>query len=512
MINQRLLNQVRAWQAQDPDSETFNELEALVQAGNETELEARFASRLEFGTAGLRGEIAAGPSRMNRVVVGQAAIGLSNFLNQKFESPSLVIGFDGRKNSQIFAFDSARLASALGIKVWLFQGVVPTPVLAFAVKHLGASAGVMVTASHNPPNDNGYKVYLGGENGGSQIISPTDAQIHEQIVAVANSVNIKQAPVSDEFEYIGAALIEAYEESVVALGVAAKSEIKIAYTAMHGVGHSVAASLFSKLGFRDVHSVAAQQEPDAKFPTVAFPNPEEPGAMDMVSELAEQNACDLVIANDPDADRLCVEVRQKGKLRRLTGDETGLLLGEWAAMRSGGVGTLANSMVSAEVLGKVAEHYGLGFQQTKTGFKWISKVPELIFGYEEALGYCVDPNVVPDKDGISAAMVIAAMASERNLGDWLDELCDRYGHYATGQVSIRFESVAQAKAAFAKVADGSNSDMVYWRPEPAARVIFRVSGTEPKLKCYMQFVGETKETALAGLSELRAAVKQRLKD
>lgn len=512
MIEQGLLSAARAWVAQDPDPVTVAEIEALIAAGDSAGLESRFGSRLTFGTAGLRGEIGAGSNRMNRVVVGQAAIGLSKYLLANFENPTLVVGYDGRVNSDVFARDTAELAAALGIRVQLFPTVVPTPMLAFAVKHLNASAGVMVTASHNPPNDNGYKVYLGGANGGSQIIPPVDAEIHAEIVKAAETILINQAARSHDYETLDASIAQAYRDSVLNLIGKPSSQPKFVYTALHGVGFATASGLLAAAGFNDVHSVLAQQEPDGKFPTVAFPNPEEPGALDLSLALAEELGANVILANDPDADRLCVVVRQNGNLRRLTGDETGLLLGEWAAKRSSGVGTLANSVVSCEALAKVAEHYGLKFEQTQTGFKWISKVPGLIFGYEEALGYCVDPRVVPDKDGISAALVIAELASQRNLGDLLDELYERYGYFATSQVSVRFESVAQAKAAYEQATSGlpAEGDMVFWRPTEADRVIFRVSGTEPKLKCYLQVVGSDSADAASRLSDLEAQVRARL--
>ncbi|MFM6979936.1 MAG: phospho-sugar mutase, partial [Micrococcales bacterium] len=348
---------------------------------------------------------------------------------------------------------------------------------------------------------------------GSQIISPVDAEIHAQIVKVAETVKINSAARSSDYEVLDDSLASQYRASVLELIDQPASQPKIVYTAMHGVGWATASRLLADAGFNDVHSVSKQQEPDGKFPTVAFPNPEEPGALDLALELAEKLSADLILANDPDADRLCVVVRQNGKLRRLTGDETGLLLGEWAAARAGGLGTLANSMVSCEVLSKVAEHHGLKFEQTKTGFKWISKVAGLIYGYEEALGYCVDPKHVPDKDGISAALVIAEMASKQNLGELLDELYAKYGFYQTSQVSVRFANVAEAKQAFERAVSGleRDGDMVYWRPDEKSRVIFRVSGTEPKLKCYLQYVDESMSAAIEGLDALRIMTENRLR-
>jgi phosphomannomutase len=480
-----------AWIAIDPDPETRAELETLLD--DQAALEARFAERLNFGTAGLRGELGAGPNRMNRVVVGQAALGLSNFLGGKGR---LVIGFDGRVNSDVFAKDTAELAAAAGLEVLLFDRMVPTPVLAFAVKHLDAAAGVMVTASHNPPRDNGYKVYLGGANGGGQIISPTDAQIQAEILKVANS-NEPWAR-SDNYQHIGSEVIEAYSKRVLeVIGERGPKQPKIVYTAMHGVGWAYASELFERAGFTDVHSVAAQQEPDGGFPTVAFPNPEEPGALDLSVAEFESLAADLIIANDPDADRLAVVIRDReGAERRLTGNEVGLILGEWVASRST-QGSLACSLVSSDQLAKVAEAHGLEFAQTKTGFKWISKVPGLVFGFEEALGYCIDPSVVPDKDGISAALAIATIASHTDLIEFIEQLGEKYGHVSTGQVSLRFASVAEAQQAFGKATAGMHEEdgMVTWVPREGEKVIFRVSGTEPKLKCYLQVTGDSEKLA-----------------
>lgn len=483
-----LREQAEAWIAIDPDPETAAELRGLLD--NEQELRRRFEERLNFGTAGLRGELGAGPNRMNRVVVGQAAIGLANYLGGKGR---LVVGFDGRKNSDVFAKDTAELASALGLEVLLFDQMVPTPVLAYAVKHLDAAAGVMVTASHNPPRDNGYKVYLGGTNGGGQIISPTDAQIQAEILKVAASSTTWQR--SSNYQLIGTEVIESYlTHTLEFVGPKGENQPKIVYTAMHGVGWPFASALFERAGFKNIHSVARQQEPDSTFPTVAFPNPEEPGALDLALAEFEEIDADLVIANDPDADRLAVVIRENGKARLLTGNEVGLILGDWAAARNTS-GTLACSLVSSDQLAEVAKSNGLGFAQTKTGFKWISKVPNLIFGFEEALGYCIDPSSVPDKDGVSAALAIATIASLKPLSSVLDDLAAKYGTVRTSQISLRFASVAEAKTAFERVTAGmeQNDGMVVWSQNPGEKVIFRVSGTEPKLKCYLQTTGDLNE-------------------
>ena len=506
MPSSNFRSQAEAWLAIDPDAETRAELEAILD--DETALEARFAERLNFGTAGLRGELGAGPNRMNRVVVAQAALGLSNFLGG---SGTLVIGYDGRVNSDVFARDTAEIAAAAGLEVFLFDRMVATPILAFAVKHLGAAAGVMVTASHNPPRDNGYKVYLGGSNGGGQIVSPTDAEIQAEILKVASSS--EAWPRSENYSTIGSDVIDAYLARVLeVVGERKNKQPKIVYTAMHGVGWPFASSLFAAAGFTAIHSVAEQQEPDGAFPTVAFPNPEEPGALDLAFAEFERTGADLILANDPDADRLAVVIRNRaGSPRQLTGNEVGLILGEWVARKSKG-GALACSLVSSDQLAAVAKAHGLGFSQTKTGFKWISKVPGLVFGFEEALGYCIDPSVVPDKDGISAALAIASLASEIDLIDFLDELAEKYGHVATGQVSVRFASVGEAKQAFERATTGMTEDdgMVVWSPNSSEKVIFRVSGTEPKLKCYMQVNGSSAEDSATRLLALEQSLRKLL--
>ena len=506
MPSSNLRSAAEAWLAVDPDPETRAELEAILD--DENALEARFAERLNFGTAGLRGELGAGPNRMNRVVVAQAALGLSNFLGGR---GTLVVGYDGRVNSEVFARDTAELAAAAGLEVLLFDRMVPTPVLAFAVKHLGAAAGVMVTASHNPPRDNGYKVYLGGENGGGQIVSPTDEKIQAEILKVAASTEVW--PRSDEYAMIGADVINAYYvRALEVVGARGGKQPKIVYTAMHGVGWPFASVLFEAAGFGDIHSVAEQQEADGAFPTVAFPNPEEPGALDLALAEFERTGADLILANDPDADRLAVVIRDTdGSVRRLTGNEVGLILGEWVARRSK-QGALACSLVSSDQLEAVAAAHSLGFSQTKTGFKWISKVPGLVFGFEEALGYCIDPSVVPDKDGISAALAVATIASEVNLIDFLDELVNKYGHVSTQQISLRFESVAEAQLAFQRATAGMIEDdgMVTWIPNEGEKVIFRVSGTEPKLKCYLQVKGSSAADSANRIAELEQSLRKLL--
>jgi phosphomannomutase len=543
-MSQDLIAAATAWAAQDPDPQTKAELIALIDAANLTELESRMGARLDFGTAGLRGELGAGPNRMNRVLVSQAAAGIRDYVLENFKTaPSVVIGFDGRINSAVFARDSAQIFAAAGIQTMLFDGVVPTPVLAFAGKHLNTSAAIMVTASHNPPRDNGYKVYLGGQNGGSQIISPTDKEIAAKISAVAAAFTFDQIAKSDDFQVIGPEIRQAYVAETASLTgeIENGDALKVVYTAMHGVGWHVVEPLFDAVGLARPITVDAQLLPDGNFPTVAFPNPEEPGAMDLSFAKASEVGADLILANDPDADRLAVGVPCDAGWRRLTGDEIGLLLGHEMAKRArlaGQSGALACSIVSSSALQKVAEYFDLDYTETLTGFKWISKVPNLIFGFEEALGYCVDPQRTPDKDGISAALLIASIASDlakqgRTITDQLSELGELYGHFATGQISIRVtdlseisrlmqnlrsqtpEQIDGVTAAFTDLKLGANglapTDGLRFDLADGRRVIVRPSGTEPKLKCYLQAIGDSRELAEQKLQALRDAMQQLLK-
>ena len=536
-----------AWAAQDPDLETKNELLELIEAKDFAAIADRMGSRLDFGTAGLRGELGAGPNRMNRVLVAQAAAGIRDYVLEHFtNSPSVVIGFDGRINSEIFAKDSAQIFAAAGIRTMLFDGVVPTPVLAFAGKHLNTSAAIMVTASHNPPRDNGYKVYLGGSNGGSQIISPTDKEIAEKIRAIAGTQTFDSIAKSADYEIIGDDMRNAYVQETASITGEIKNgkSLKIVYTAMHGVGWHVVEKLFAAVGLARPITVDAQLLPDGNFPTVAFPNPEEPGAMDLSYAKAREVGADLILANDPDADRLAVGIPDQSVSagwRRLSGDEIGLILGHQIAKRQvaqGKTGTLACSIVSSSVLSQVAKRFGLAYQETLTGFKWISKVENLAFGFEEALGYCVDPSRTPDKDGISAALLIAELATglaleNKTLEIHLAELGELYGHYATGQISIRVTDVSVIANLMSKLrnqppsqisgvdakftdlnlataqlgaTDGLRFDLADGR-----RVIVRPSGTEPKLKCYLQAVGSSKQQATESLASLNEAMQELLK-
>ena len=507
------LDAARAWLAQDPDPETRAELEAIIAAGDDTALAARFGGRLEFGTAGLRGELGAGPLRMNRVLVAQAAAGLAAYLRAREASPSVVIGYDGRHNSKAFAEDSAAVMAGAGVAATILPRALPTPVLAFAVRELAASAGVMVTASHNPARDNGYKVYLGGADAGAQIVPPADGEIAAAIERAA-LVGYADHPRSTAIEVAGEELVDAYIERTASLA-AEPRPLRYVYTPMHGVGRETAEAVFGEAGFPAPIVVPEQADPDPDFPTVAFPNPEEPGAMDLAFLLAARERADLVIANDPDADRVAVGVRDgdaPGGWRRLSGNEIGWLLG-WRAARQHDAGTLACSLVSSPALREIARVHRLGFAETLTGFKWISRTPDLVFGYEEALGYLVDPEKVRDKDGISAAVAVLSLFSEldaagQTLEQHLDEFADTFGAYASAQISIRVADLAEIPRTMGRVRanppaevggvavegvddfltgiDGfPPSDILRLRLAGGGRVIIRPSGTEPKLKCYL---------------------------
>jgi phosphomannomutase len=532
----KLIALAKNWQAQDPDAETREELESLISQGDELGLADRFGSRLGFGTAGLRGELGAGPNRMNRVLVAQAAVGIARYLKANFDDPSCVIGFDARKNSDVFAKDSAEILTGLGVRTFLYDSLVATPMVAYAVRELGCSSGIMVTASHNPPADNGYKVF---DHTGSQIIPPMDVLIAKEIEKFADKEQVSNLARTNNYSAVPANISLDYLQGVSSLlnRHSERKPIKIVYSAMHGVGSEFIEKIFELSGMGPLIQVTAQQVPDGSFPTVAFPNPEEPGAMDLSMETAKASNADLVMANDPDADRLCVAYRDAhGDYVQLTGDELGLLLSEelaGRAKREGITGSLACSIVSSSAIGKVAEHYGLGFSQTLTGFKWVGRVPNLIFGYEEALGYCVDSKRVRDKDGLSAALVVADIASTLasqgyTIGDQLEKLSQRYGYFATGQISFRVKDLsiienlmtrlranplpelAGSSVAFTDFLNGwgefPGTDAIQFDLADGRRVIVRPSGTEPKLKCYLQAIGDTSKNSQALLAELRDAM------
>ncbi|MEV8024399.1 phospho-sugar mutase [Microbacterium sp. NPDC080220] len=547
-MSEGVLDVARGWLAQDPDPQTSDELRALIEraeAGDAAavdDLHGRFDTRLAFGTAGLRGALGAGSNRMNRVLVGQAAAGFAAYLRERAtdEIPSVVVGYDGRRNSDVFARDSAEIFAGAGLRAILLPRLLPTPVLAFAVRHLGASAGVMVTASHNPPDDNGYKVYLGGADDGAQIVSPADAEIAAHIDEVAARADLGAIPRSADYETAGEDVVDAYVRAtaLVAPAPAGAAGLNWVYTAMHGVGHETLSRILETAGYPAPTVVADQIEPDGRFPTVAFPNPEEPGAMDLSFEAARAAGAELILANDPDADRLAVAIPDaaaSGGWRRLTGNEVGLLLG-WRAARTATAGTLACSIVSSPGLQAIAEHYGLDFAATLTGFKWISRAPGLVYGFEEALGYLVNPDTVRDKDGISAAVAVLGLVAEareegRTLGDLLDESAATFGHFASGQVSLRVDNVsvigrimsalrAAPPASVGTVAVERIEDLLtapegsprgdvlrVWLTD-GSRVIVRPSGTEPKLKAYLDVRGDSAEDAAARLAAVDAGVRE----
>jgi phosphomannomutase len=557
--SRELLEAARAWIADDPDAETRAELQAIVDeaaAGSKAaadDLHSRFDARLAFGTAGLRGEIAAGPNRMNRVLVGQAAAGLAAYLNEQAsarglgETPSVVIGYDGRKNSRIFATDTAELMAGAGVRAVLLPRLLPTPVLAFAVRRLDASAGVMVTASHNPAADNGYKVYLGGEDQGSQIVPPADARIAAHIDRVAQG-RLSDLPRSDAYEVADEELVDAYVAATAAVAGPSdagsrvgsrRRELRVVYTAMHGVGWQTARAVFAAAGLPAPVTVPEQAEPDPDFPTVSFPNPEEPGALDLAFALARAEGADLVIANDPDADRLAIGIPDASSdqgYRRLSGNEVGTLLG-WSAAEHAGEGSsgdvLAASIVSSPALRAVADAYGLRFAETLTGFKWVSRVPGLVFGYEEALGYLVNPRTVRDKDGISAATAALALAvrlheAGKTIADRLDDFTARFGAYASDQISIRVTDLDRIGRIMAGLRAQPPSELGGVRVEriddlragsenlppsdvlrivlaDGSRAMVRPSGTEPKLKIYI----DTFDDAEPDVPGRRAAAQAR---
>ncbi|MGW3017607.1 phospho-sugar mutase [Streptomyces longwoodensis] len=511
-----LMARARAWLAEDPDPETRDELAALLASGDTAGLAARFAGTLQFGTAGLRGELGAGPMRMNRSVVIRAAAGLAAYLKANgtphggADAGLVVIGYDARHKSADFARDTAAVMTGAGLRAAVLPRPLPTPVLAFAIRHLGAVAGVEVTASHNPPRDNGYKVYLGD---GSQIVPPADAGIAAEIDAVAALADVPRP--DGGWLTLDDSVLEAYlARTDAVLSPGSPRTARTVYTAMHGVGKDVLLAAFARAGFPAPVLVAEQAEPDPLFPTVAFPNPEEPGAMDLAFATAREADPDLVIANDPDADRCAVAVKDGGAWRMLRGDEVGALLGAHLVAR-GARGTFAESIVSSSLLGRIAGKAGLPFEETLTGFKWIARVDGLRYGYEEALGYCVDPEGVRDKDGITAALLVTELASAlkaegRTLVDLLDDLAVEHGLHATDQLSVRVEDLSVIADAMRRLREHPPTELAglpVTRAEDlergtetlpptdglrytldGARVVVRPSGTEPKLKCYLEVV------------------------
>ncbi|HEY7271456.1 MAG TPA: hypothetical protein VH502_01900, partial [Actinoplanes sp.] len=533
--------QAEAWLADDPDPAGRDELRDLIAGlpGTAGELRDRFAGPLTFGTAGLRGRLRAGPNGMNLAVVTRAAAGLVAWLAAEGGQGPLLIGYDARYGSKDFAERTAQVATGAGRAAFLLPRPLPTPVLAFAVRALDAVAGVVVTASHNPPADNGYKVYLGASLGGpagagAQIVPPADIGIEAAIRAVGSLADV---PLGDPGTVLDSDIVDRYVQRAAGTLGDGPRDLRVAYTPLHGVAASVLTAAFDQAGFPAPAVVTTQADPDPEFPTVAFPNPEEPGAMDRLLALAASTGADLALANDPDGDRCAIAVPGAGGAwRALRGDELGVLLGDHL-IRRGFRGTYATTIVSSQLLGTLCRARGVPYAETLTGFKWIVRAaPELAFGYEEALGYCVAPDLVRDKDGITAALLVAEVAaglkaSGRTLADRLDELAVEFGVYATDQLSVRVDDLAEITRAMALVREkppaallGSGVTAVEDRLPDAdvltlrtgsARVVIRPSGTEPKLKAYLEVVAADGDAsaaadALARLREEIAALPQGL--
>ena len=544
---QDLLERAASWRDDDPDKATRAELDALLEATGSGDAKAgadladRFIGMLEFGTAGLRGAMGAGPNRMNRSIVIRAAAGLTAYLRETSPEPLVVIGFDARHNSDVFAADTAAVVAAAGGRAMVLPRPLPTPVLAFAIRHLGADAGVMVTASHNPAQDNGYKVYLGD---GSQIVPPADAEIAAHIAHVNRVADVPRA--GSGWTSLNEDVLEAYLDAASAVvDPDSPRGLSVVHTALHGVGSDVVVAAFTRAGFDAPIVVPSQSEPDPDFPTVGFPNPEEPGAIDAALALAARVRPDLVLANDPDADRCAVAVPDPTAAtvddpagwRMLRGDEVGSLLG--AHILSRGVSAdavFANSIVSSRLLATMAAEAGIKHEETLTGFKWISRVAGLRYGYEEAIGYCVDPHQVRDKDGISAALMLAEMAASlrahgHSLLDVLDDLSVTHGVHATDAFAVRVDDLNVIATLMSRLrkktpthlggvpvarvddlAEGSErlppTDGLRYFLADESRVIVRPSGTEPKLKVYLEAIVTVE--ASSGLLAARAKATGRL--
>ena len=540
-----LFTTAQNWLNQDPDQETRAELEQLIaqakagKADAQAELANRFNGRLQFGTAGLRGRLQAGSMGMNRVLVAQAAGGLAEYLKGYDKEPSIVIGYDGRKNSDVFARDTAEIMAGAGIKAYLLPRKLPTPVLAYAIQYFDTTAGVMVTASHNPPEDNGYKVYLGKANGGGQIVSPADKEIAALIDKVAAG-NVADLPRSQNFTVLSDEIVDAYIAKTASLAKEPACDINYVYTAMHGVGYEVLSKTLAKAGLPQPHIVAEQVWPDGTFPTVNFPNPEEKGALDLAIEVAKKHNAEFIIANDPDADRLAVALPDAaGNWKPLHGNVIGCYLGWYLAKQyhaQGKKGVLACSFVSSPALAEIAKKYGFDSEETLTGFKYIGKVNGLLFGFEEALGYLVDPDKVRDKDGISAAIVfldlVRSLKKEgKTLADYAADFTKEFGAYISGQISIRVSDLSEigklmsalrhnppAEVGGFKVATfldhtktDRQSDILVFVLENGSRLIARPSGTEPKIKFYLDARGTDPKNADEVLAQFDESVRALLR-
>ena len=534
-MDHALVAEVKAWIEDDPDPVTASRLQKLLDTGDETTLRTFFSGFLQFGTAGLRGPNGPGPSCMNRAVVGRTAAGIAAYMRARGMT-RVVIGRDARHGSADYAVESAEIFGGAGMEVFLLPRALPAPVLAYATTALKADVGVMVTASHNPPQDNGYKVYIGPDADGiayasSQIINPTDGFIANEISAITS---LKSQPRGNSWTVLDETLINEYVQRTSALG-SKPGTLKIVYTAMHGVGTQTLSQVFAKAGFPDLILVSEQADPDPDFPTVAFPNPEEPGAIDLALATARAHNADLVIANDPDADRCAAAIKDRsGDWRMLRGDELGVIFGEWIA-RTSPQGTFGNSIVSSSILRKISAHYGIDFKEVLTGFKWLAKIEDLAFGYEEAIGYAVDSETVNDKDGISAAIFLAQIATDlaavgKDLNDLLDEVWARHGFHATEQISIRVADMGAITKLLAGLRSNPPHEIAGRAVESiddlaaptdglpptdglrlwlsgGVRIIIRPSGTEAKLKCYIEVISSNQQSAEDELNTLRAPLK-----
>lgn len=528
--------EVKNWIADDPDPKTAGELSVLLEREDEERLRKYFNGFLQFGTAGLRGPIGPGPSCMNRAVVGRAAAGIAAYMKKR-NMKSVVIGRDARHGSEDYTFETAEIMSGAGMKVFILPRPLPTPVLAFATSYLKCDIGIMVTASHNPPQDNGYKVYIGPTADGidyaaSQIINPTDGFIADEISAISS---LRSQNRGTEWTVLNDDIVDEYIRRTSALAPRA-SDLKIVYTAMHGVGTETVKKVFAKAGFNNLITVDEQCSPDPDFPTVAFPNPEEPGAIDLALAKARAVSADLVIANDPDADRCAAAINDPALgWRMLRGDELGVIFGEWIA-RSNPSGIFGNSIVSSSALRKICAYYGVEFREVLTGFKWLAKIEDLAFGYEEAIGYAVDSETVNDKDGISAAIFLAQIATDltrdgRSLTDLLNEIWARHGFHGTEQISIRvsdMSSIARLLSTLrqnppreiagravksiddlAAPKDGlpPTDGLRIWL-DGDIRIIVRPSGTEAKMKCYIEVITATSAESHQLLDQIRGPLKE----
>ncbi|MEL6868783.1 MAG: phospho-sugar mutase [Pseudomonadota bacterium] len=551
---------VQHWIERDPDPQSRTELTEFLQRRDNDELQRRFGGRLQFGTAGLRGIVGAGPMRMNRLVVRETSAGLGDYVLQSVTGAAergIVIAYDARPDSRQFAEDAACVFMGLGIAVHLTENAQPTPVGAYAVTKLNAAAGIVVTASHNPPQYNGYKVYW--ENG-AQIIPPHDSAIAACIGTAAQQtlpwMTLEAGIAAHKLHWLDATFVDGYQQRVLDyIGkwrATAQPPITIAYTALHGVGAQLAHRLAAHADIGMLHSVAAQETPDGSFPTVAFPNPEEPGAMDAVIALAQQEHATLACANDPDADRLAVAARTAtGDYRMLSGDQIGVLLGHYCLSKTDAAQQIVcASIVSSRLLGRIARAAGATYFETLTGFKWLSNVAlqhqnnsrQFLFAYEEALGYALG-QLVRDKDGLSALVLFCQMTAElaaqdRTVFDQLASLYQQHGLFLTHQHSIK-TGIDQAsiteqlrRAPLATIGghavietrdllqglrtnaageqtpiDGHPTDTIIYVLDGDARIIVRPSGTEPKTKCYYEVVGDM-QTAADPDAALAAAEQQ----